>query len=106
VICISLRVIFSFQAVDAGDIMDHTQYKAQGNEYFKSGNFEEAIVCYTKALDISAKQGSADTSFKGVVHSNKSACYLKTGKPQLALQEATKCELICDTFDINFLCTI
>ncbi|XP_067935381.1 protein unc-45 homolog B-like isoform X2 [Watersipora subatra] len=67
---------------------DHTSLKEEGNSHFKSGNYSEALVCYTKALDIGGEAPSA--AFQLAVHSNKAACYLKLQDPKHAQIEASK----------------
>ena len=38
---------------------DSDFWKNKGNEFYKKGNFEEAITCYKKAIKINPKSGSA-----------------------------------------------
>ena len=47
-------------------------WKEEGNKYFKSGDYESALECYTKALDISVEKNEKLVFFK-----NRAACYLK-----------------------------
>jgi len=56
--------------------------KALGNEQFKQGNYEQAIVHFSKAIDLGATH---------VLYSNRSACYCGLRKYQEALSDADKC---------------
>ena len=56
--------------------------KALGNEQFKQGNYEQAIVHFSKAIDLGATH---------VLYSNRSACYCGLRKYQEALSDAEKC---------------
>ena len=48
------------------------EWKEKGNEQFKSGNFDEALSCYTQALDLSTEK-----SEKLIYLKNRAACNLK-----------------------------
>lgn len=79
------------QISDSDFIMDPLKLKDEGNEYFKSGKFPEALERYTEALTISDSGIPTDVSgFRGVVHSNKAACYLKLNQPNKALIDAAR----------------
>lgn len=67
--------------------MSLANLKLQGNEHFKQNQFEEALSCYTKALDLSDKTTKAED--KAVLHKNKSACHLKLNNPEAAVLEAS-----------------
>ena len=56
--------------------------KALGNEQFKVGNYDQAIVHFSKAIDLGATH---------VLYSNRSACYCGLRKYDEALADATKC---------------
>jgi len=56
--------------------------KALGNEQFKLGNYDQAIVHFTKAVEIEPNH---------VLYSNRSACYCGLRKYQEALDDAEKC---------------
>lgn len=67
---------------------DPVKLKETGNEYFKSGDFKEALSFYTKALDA----GSLKDLERAVIYKNKAACYLKMDKNQEAYDNATSCK--------------
>lgn len=56
--------------------------KATGNEFFKAGNYEQAIVHFTNAIDIEPTH---------VLYSNRSACYCGLKKYDEALADAEAC---------------
>jgi len=62
---------------------DFCDLKSKGNEYFKNGQFESALECYSKALD----QSPSDHA----VLSNCSLTLFKLGRYESALEEANKC---------------
>lgn len=53
-----------------------------GNEQFKAGNYDQAIVHFSKAIEIEPTH---------VLYSNRSACYCGLKKYQDALDDAEKC---------------
>jgi hypothetical protein len=55
-------------------------HKSKGNEYFKQGNFAEAIKHYTSAID--------QNEDSHIIRSNRSACFHQTGRYQEALHDA------------------
>merc|ERR1712028_301631 len=57
---------------------------------FKDGEFRDAVVYYTRAL--------RHTPLNEKLLSNRSACYLKISKWQLALEDATKAQEIEPTW--------
>ncbi|XP_029430730.1 protein unc-45 homolog A isoform X2 [Rhinatrema bivittatum] len=46
--------------------------REEGNTFFKSGNYEAAISCYTKAINLSENRTD-----RAVLYRNRSACFLK-----------------------------
>ena len=56
--------------------------KATGNEFFKAGNYEQAIVHFTNAINIEPTH---------VLYSNRSACYCGLKKYDDALTDAEAC---------------
>ena len=59
------------------------EWKAKGNAALQANNLDEAIECYTKAIEL---DGSNHVFF-----SNRSAAYLKKGETQKALDDGSKC---------------
>lgn len=64
---------------------DSSALREEGNSYFKTGDVENALSCYTKALKIS--DGQSDS---GVLYRNRAACYLKLEDFNKAEADATK----------------
>ncbi|KAK4470387.1 hypothetical protein MN116_005947 [Schistosoma mekongi] len=58
------------------------EYKNQGNECYKQGMYNEAIIWYTKGLDID--------SANVLLYNNRSAAYLMINKPLDAYKDASR----------------
>lgn len=83
------------------------EFKESGNNFYRDGNYESAIVEYTKAVDalqavVAASAASAASDSKGgdtdanttilaTVLSNRAQCYLKTDKFTAAAADCTAC---------------
>ena len=63
---------------------DEQLLKEEGNELFRKGEYDEALCRYTKALDLADKD-----SDKAVFYRNRAACYLKLGKHDDVVKDAT-----------------
>ena len=61
--------------------------KEQGNEAFKKRQYDEALSCYTKALDLS---GDIKDTEKANLYKNRAMCYLKVNQHENAVNDATK----------------
>jgi tetratricopeptide (TPR) repeat protein len=59
------------------------EWKEKGNNFLKNKNYEEALKCYTEAVN-------ADPS-NYIYYSNRSACYYNMQNFQNALEDANKC---------------
>lgn len=64
---------------------DSSALREEGNNYFKAGDVQNALSCYTKALKIS--DGQSDS---GVLYRNRAACYLKLEDYSKSETDATK----------------
>ena len=62
--------------------ISNEEYKLRGNDFFSSGKYFEAIVCYTKAIN-----GNPSNP---IYRSNRALCYLKTEYFEEALLDAEK----------------
>ena len=62
--------------------ISNEEYKLRGNDFFSSGKYFEAIVCYSKAIN-------GDPS-NPIYRSNRALCYLKTEYFEEALLDAEK----------------
>jgi len=88
--------------------------KAKGNEAFTAGEYAQAVLFYTMALDRAAELPDATTveerlSGKStvpitqlfprhIILSNRSACFLKLGHHEKALKDGTESELLDPTY--------
>lgn len=64
--------------------------KAEGNTAFKEGNFSQAAVLYTEALDADPKMH--------LCLANRSACWMKLGHHDKALDDAEQCTRLAPDF--------
>jgi len=62
---------------------DFNALKSKGNDHFKNGQFELALECYSRALDVSPSDH--------VVLSNRSLALVKLERYESALEDANKC---------------
>lgn len=69
--------------------------KEEGNKYFRSGQYEDALRCYTQALEL----GSLNDSEKAIIFKNRSACRLKLNDHEAAVSDASACKF----FNVTFL---
>jgi Flp pilus assembly protein TadD len=68
---------------DCSDAARARHRRAQGNEAFKLGDYQQAAVFYTEALTLDDKDPA--------LHSNRAACFLKLGQAVRALADAERC---------------
>lgn len=62
--------------------------KSEGNNHFRSSNFEAAILAYTRGIDL-CESGAVDPSLKATFLSNRAACYLSSGNLQNCVDDCT-----------------
>ena len=67
--------------------MTSVSLKEQGNEAFKKGQYDDALSCYTKALDLS---GDIKDTEKANLYKNRAMCYLKVSQHENAVNDATR----------------
>eukprot|EP00730_Choanoeca_flexa_P018659 TRINITY_DN9085_c0_g1_i2.p6 TRINITY_DN9085_c0_g1~~TRINITY_DN9085_c0_g1_i2.p6 ORF type:complete len:126 (+),score=16.75 TRINITY_DN9085_c0_g1_i2:135-512(+) len=60
-----------------------SKLKDQGNKCFKNGQWEEAAILYTEAIECS----STDLHLQAVLHLNRAFASLKAGRPYDALRD-------------------
>jgi tetratricopeptide (TPR) repeat protein len=63
--------------------------KAQGNELFSAGKYEEALSQYELALEISSEIPSSE-EICSMCHANRAICFSKLGKYEETIKECTK----------------
>ena len=59
------------------------QFKDQGNKHLQAKEFEQAVACYTKAIELDPNDH--------VFYSNRSAAYLSLKNAEKALEDANSC---------------
>jgi len=64
--------------------------RLEGNSAFKASDFLQAAVYYTKAIDLCGDMH--------VVWANRAQCWLKTGQPEKALDDAVRCTELAPDF--------
>ena len=69
-----------------------------GNQSFTSGEYAQAAVHYTLAIDLANTADSQSTQFPQPVnpilhacYSNRAQCFLKLGQPEKAVEDAKRC---------------
>lgn len=66
--------------------------KEDGNQHFKSNNYESALTCYTQALKL-CNHGTKEKAVENLVatlYSNRSAVHLKRADYSSAERDASK----------------
>ncbi|XP_061185926.1 sperm-associated antigen 1-like [Saccostrea echinata] len=63
--------------------------REEGNQLFREGQYGDAIQKYTEALKRLQKEKTDQIVNKSLIHSNRAACYLKTGDCATAVKDCT-----------------
>ncbi|KAL5713778.1 hypothetical protein ACHQM5_015825 [Ranunculus cassubicifolius] len=63
--------------------------KAEGNQLFVAGQFEDALSKYELALYF-AQEMPSSAELRSICHSNRAVCFSKQGKYEEAIKEGTK----------------
>ncbi|RNC60228.1 stress-inducible protein STI1-like [Trypanosoma cruzi] len=69
--------------------MSFEELRLKGNEAFKAKKYEDAIDCYTKAIDM-----SPESEVAAALYSNRAACWQNMGNAANALKDAESCILL------------
>ncbi|KGL98710.1 Sperm-associated antigen 1, partial [Charadrius vociferus] len=64
--------------------------KCEGNELFKSGQFGEAVLKYSEAIEYVMGLGEQSPDDLSVLYSNRAACYLKEGNCSDCIQDCNR----------------
>ncbi|XP_037985141.1 sperm-associated antigen 1 isoform X2 [Motacilla alba alba] len=64
--------------------------KSEGNELFKSGQFGEAVLKYSEAIEYVAGLGEQSPDDLSILYSNRAACYLKEGNCGDCIQDCNR----------------
>ncbi|XP_068652816.1 uncharacterized protein [Aristolochia californica] len=63
--------------------------KVEGNRLFGAGQYEDALYQYTRALQLAPEMPST-TEIRSICNANSAICYLKLGRYDDTIKEATK----------------
>ncbi|KAG8570393.1 hypothetical protein GDO81_011252 [Engystomops pustulosus] len=66
------------------------QLKNEGNQLFKNGQFGEATIKYSEAIENLKNTGSKDADELGILYSNRAACHLKDGNCAQCIEDCNK----------------
>ncbi|XP_074941602.1 sperm-associated antigen 1 [Phalacrocorax aristotelis] len=64
--------------------------KSEGNELFKSGQFGEAVLKYSEAIEYVSGLGEQSPDDLSILYSNRAACYLKEGNCSDCIQDCNR----------------
>ncbi|KAM7036393.1 sperm-associated antigen 1 [Passerculus sandwichensis] len=64
--------------------------KSEGNELFKSGQFGEAVLKYSEAIEYVTGLGEQSPDDLSILYSNRAACYLKEGNCSDCIQDCNR----------------
>ncbi|XP_059671349.1 sperm-associated antigen 1 [Gavia stellata] len=64
--------------------------KSEGNELFKSGQFGEAVLKYSEAIEYVIGLGEQSPDDLSILYSNRAACYLKEGNCSDCVQDCNR----------------
>ncbi|XP_027573306.1 sperm-associated antigen 1 isoform X1 [Pipra filicauda] len=64
--------------------------KSEGNELFKSGQFGEAVLKYSEAIEYVIGLGERSPDDLSILYSNRAACYLKEGNCSDCIQDCNR----------------
>ncbi|KAG9478762.1 sperm-associated antigen 1 [Eleutherodactylus coqui] len=67
-----------------------TQLKNEGNQLFKNGQFGEASIKYSEAIENVKNTGSEDAEELGILYANRAACHLKDGNCAQCIEDCNK----------------
>lgn len=72
-------------------IRECENHKAEGNKEFGNGNYGQAVLFYSMAIDKSSNLVERTYDERNICFSNRSACFLKLGQHEKALEDAESC---------------
>lgn len=70
-----------------GEVENSEKYKEQGNEAFKTGNWDEALALYTKAISLTNEEGKDLATYL----KNRAATLLKLENYEEVVKDCDKC---------------
>ena len=66
-------------------------HKLEGNQAFQDGNYAQAVLYYSLAIDKSSSKSNIQYAERHMCYANRSACFLKLGEHEKALNDANEC---------------
>uniref|UniRef100_A0A7S2JPQ9 Uncharacterized protein n=1 Tax=Leptocylindrus danicus TaxID=163516 RepID=A0A7S2JPQ9_9STRA len=88
---------------DERKIKECETHKAEGNEEFKNGNYTQAVLMYSMAIEKSScLDKSRPFQSRHICFANRSACFLKIGHHEKALADAESCIQLDQTYIKGF----
>ncbi|XP_053915968.1 sperm-associated antigen 1 isoform X2 [Cuculus canorus] len=80
------------QSADSGSSLPPiaAKLKSEGNELFKSGQFGEAVLKYSEAIEYVISLGEQSPADLSILYSNRAACYLKEGSCSDCIQDCNR----------------
>uniref|UniRef100_A0A7M4FSV6 Sperm associated antigen 1 n=1 Tax=Crocodylus porosus TaxID=8502 RepID=A0A7M4FSV6_CROPO len=64
--------------------------KSEGNELFKNGQFGDAVLKYSEAIESAVNLGVQNPHDLSILYSNRAACYLKEGNCSDCIQDCNR----------------
>ncbi|KAM4704932.1 sperm-associated antigen 1 [Rhinophrynus dorsalis] len=64
--------------------------KTEGNQLFKNGQFGEAVIKYSEAIENIKNTGSENAEELAVLYSNRAACHLKDGNCRECIEDCNR----------------
>ncbi|KAJ6372467.1 hypothetical protein OIU76_026879 [Salix suchowensis] len=71
-------------------IEEANEAKLEGNRLFGNGQYEEALLQYDVALQVSPPDMPSSVELRSICHSNRGVCFLKLGKFEDTIKECSK----------------
>ncbi|KAJ6731664.1 TETRATRICOPEPTIDE REPEAT PROTEIN 1 [Salix purpurea] len=71
-------------------IEEANEAKLEGNRLFGNGQYEEALLQYDVALQVSPPDVPSSAELRSICHSNRGVCFLKLGKFEDTIKECSK----------------
>ena len=90
-ICCVTKFVFLYRFI-LDTMTDHMN--TTGNDFYRKGQFEEAVACYKDALSVERDKEKPDQSALINLHNNSAQCFLKLKKYEDAVEEASQCMYI------------
>ncbi|KAG8441810.1 hypothetical protein GDO86_010840 [Hymenochirus boettgeri] len=67
-----------------------TKLKSEGNQLFKNGQFGEATIKYSEAIENGKNSGEQNAEELAILYSNRAACHLKDGNCRECIEDCNR----------------